>query len=305
VLQSCNNEESQTSEPKLSNVAIGLTSEVVGSRATTNLQGAALDPSTEIGVYVQKSDGVADYGYLNHYCTNQQTDAGVDSIVQSTQMYFPLATGSVDIDIRAYAPYENTYGFIDTYDFSIQTDQSTSAGYLKSDLMYGLPTAGNPVHHTFTHDPEQKKQNVPLTFNHLLSKISLTLEPTGSLTAEALVGADIKIKQVATTVPFNLADGLLGTAKTPADVLMGEISSTEDLTVSALLPPQTVSSGTLFFEITLVNGDVYEYVVPSSADLTLNGGSHYRFKMKFSPGKISEVTMTIADWVGVAGHYVL
>lgn len=305
ALQSCNNDESLSSESKLSNVAIGLTSEITGSRATNNLQGASLDPSTEIGVYVQKSDGVADYGYLNHYCTNQQTMSGVDSLIQSTQMYFPLATGSVDIDIRAYAPYENTYGFLDIYNFSVLTDQSTSVGYLKSDLMYGIPKAGNPVLHIFTHDLEQKKQNVPLTFNHLLSKITLTLQPTATLTSDNLLGARVTLKQVATTVPFNLIDGSLGTAANSADVLIGEISSATDLTVSGLIPPQTVVSGSAFFEVTLANGDVYEYAIPSTTTLTLGGGRNYHFKMKLKSANKTEVTMTIVDWVDVEGEYVL
>ena len=305
ALQSCNNDESLSSEPKLSNVAIGLTSEITGSRATNNLQGASLDPSTEIGVYVLKSDGVADYGYLNHYCTNQQTMSGVDSLIQSTQMYFPLTTGSVDIDIRAYAPYENTYGFLDIYNFSVLTDQSTSVGYLKSDLMYGLPTAGNPVHHTFTHDPEQKKQNVPLTFNHLLSKITLTLEPPSTLTADGLVGARVKLKQVGTQVKFTIADGSLGEVTVPADVLIGEISSATDLTVSGLIPPQTIVSGSAFFEVTLANGDVYEYAIPSTTTLTLGGGRNYHFKMKLKSANKTEVTMTIVDWVDVEGEYTL
>lgn len=305
ALQSCNNDESLSSESKLSNVAIGLTSEITGSRATNNLQGASLDPSTEIGVYVLKSDGVADYGYLNHYCTNQQTMSGVDSLIQSTQMYFPLTSGTVDVDIRAYAPYENTYGFLDIYNFSVLTDQSTSVGYLKSDLMYGIPKAGNPVLHIFTHDLEQKKQNVPLTFNHLLSKITLTLQPTATLTSDNLLGARVTLKQVATTVPFNLIDGSLGTAANSADVLIGEVSSTDELTVSGLLPPQTITPGTLFIEVTLANGEVYNYTIPAANPLTLEGGKHYQFRMKFGTGKTAEVTMRVVDWVGVAGEYVL
>ena len=54
ALQSCNNEENLSSEPKLSNVAIGLTSEIVGSRANNNLQGTSLDPSTDWCICAEK-----------------------------------------------------------------------------------------------------------------------------------------------------------------------------------------------------------------------------------------------------------
>lgn len=303
ALQSCNNEENLSSEPKLSNVAIGLTSEIVGSRANNNLQGTSLDPSTEIGVYVLKSDGVMDYGYPNVYCTHESTISGTDSLVQSTQMYFPLANHSVDVDIRAYAPFESSYARLQSYTFSVQTDQSTSEGYIKSDLMYGIPKNGNPVHHVISHDPAQKVQNVPLLFNHLLSKLTLILQPVAPLSTEAVVGAQVFLKEVDTQVSFNLVDGTIGETTEPNDILLGDIVSVTNLSVSALVPPQIVAGNSKLFEVRLVNGDVYRYDLPENTSLTLDGGKHYQFRMKFG-ASLSEVTMSIADWVGVAGEYV-
>jgi len=83
------------------------------------------------------------------------------------------------------------------------------------------------------------------------------------------------------------------------------VSSTDELTVSGLLPPQTITPGSLFIEVTLNNGEVYNYTIPTANPLTLEGGKHYQFRMKFSPGKTAEVTMSVADWVGVAGEYIL
>lgn len=304
ALQSCNNEENLSSEPKLSNVAIGLTSEIVGSRANNNLQGTSLDPSTEIGVYVLKSDGVMDYGYPNVYCTHESTISGTDSLVQSTQMYFPLANHSVDVDIRAYAPFESSYARLQSYTFSVQTDQSTSEGYINSDLMYGTPKNGNPVHHVISHDPAQKVQNVPLLFNHLLSKLTLILQPVAPLSTEAVVGAQVFLKEVDTQVSFNLVDGTIGETTEPNDILLGDIVSVTNLSVSALVPPQIVAGNSKLFEVRLVNGDVYRYDLPENTSLTLEGGKHYQFRMKFG-ASLSEVTMSVADWVGVAGEYTL
>lgn len=301
----CNNsDENQATEGKLDNVAIAMTCEVSGSRAASNLQGVYFDPSTEIGMHLRKSNGVADYGYANLYCTSQHLANGTDSIIQSSQMYFPLANDYVDVDFRAYAPYDGRFGRIQTYDFDIQADQSTKAGYIKSDLMYGLPTAGNPVHHVITHDPALKKQNVKLTFHHLLSKVTLTLQPVAPLTADALVGAQVKLKQVGTRVPFNLVDGTLGTASTPGDVLIGNVATATDNTVSGLIPPQTIAGGTDFLEVTLANGQVYKYAIPEASSLTLNGGRNYQFNMKFGANGV-EVTISVADWVDITGHYVL
>ncbi len=301
----CNNsDENQATESKLGDVAIAMTCEVSGSRAASNIQGVYFDPSTEIGMHLRKSNGVADYGYANLYCTSQHLANGTDSIIQSSQMYFPLANDYVDVDFRAYAPYDGRFGRIQTYDFDIQADQSTKAGYIKSDLLYGLPTAGNPVHHVITHDPTKKTQNVKLTFHHLLSKITLTLQPVAPLTAEALVGAQVTLKQVATKVPFNLVDGSLGTASTPGDVLIGNVAAATDNTVSGLIPPQTIAGGTDFLEVTLADGQVYKYAIPEASSLTLNGGRNYQFNMKFGANQMT-VTMSVADWVDITGQYVL
>ena len=301
----CNNsDENQAIDGKLDNVAIAMTCEVSGSRAASDIQGTLFDSSTELGVFALKSNGATDYGYYNHYCTNQHTVSGHDSLLQATQMYFPLAQEYVDVDFVAYAPYNGNYGFKRTYDFDIQADQSTKAGYINSDLLYGIPTAGNPVHHVITHDPAQKKQNVKLTFHHLMSKVTLTLQPVAPLKADALVGAQVKLKQVGTRVPFNLVDGTLGTASTPGDVLIGNVAAATDNTVSGLIPPQTIAGGTDFLEVTLADGQVYKYAIPEASSLTLNGGRNYQFNMKFGANGV-EVTISVADWVDITGQYVL
>lgn len=301
MLSSCSH-DNETGISQLSADEVRLSCEVK-SRAATDVQGTSLDPSTELGVFViQPQNNTTFYGYVNKYYTND----GVGNLVPLSPTYFPLSNDDVDLNFIVYAPWHTTYSLLqEPHNFSIQTDQSTAEGYIKSDLMYGLPKSGNPVHHVISHDPANKTQNVVLSMWHLLSKITLTLEPPSTLTAEDLVGARVKLKQVATTVPFNIADGTLGTAITPDDVLIGDIASATDLTVSGLIPPQTVVSGSAFFEVTLANGDVYEYAIPSTTTLTLGGGRNYHFKMKLKSANKTEVTMTIVDWVDVEGEYTL
>jgi len=300
----CNNsDENQATESKLGDVSMELTYDMGGSRAASNLQGTVFDASAMIGVFVFKSNGEADYGQYNKACTST-VEENVAKLIPSTPIYFPLVENSVDVDVKAYAPFTSSYGRLVTYDFDVQADQSTTAGYLNSDLMYGLPTAGNPVHHVITHDPAQKKQNVKLTFHHLLSKVTLTLQPVAPLKADALVGAQVKLKQVGTRVPFNLVDGTLGTASTPGDVLIGNVAAATDNTVSGLIPPQTIAGGTDFLEVTLADGQVYKYAIPEASSLTLNGGRNYQFNMKFGASGV-EVTISVADWVDVTGQYVL
>jgi hypothetical protein len=302
--QACNNsDENQATESKLGDVSMELTYDMGGSRAASNLQGTVFDASTDVGVFVFRNDGKAGYGEYNKSCTNVVED-NVAKLIPENPIYFPLTEEPIDVVVRAYAPFTSSYGRLVTYDFDVQANQSTTTGYLRSDLMYGLPTTGNPVHHVPTHDPAQKKQNVKLTFHHLLSKITLTLQPVAPLTAEALVGAQVTLKQVATKVPFNLVDGSLGTASTPADVLIASVASADETTVSGLIPPQTISSGDTFIVVTLSDGQVYEYAIPASGDQTFNGGKNYQYNMKFGANQMT-VTMTVADWVDITGQYTL
>lgn len=302
--QSCNNnDENQATESKLGDVSMELTYDMGGSRAASNLQGTVFDASTDVGVFVFRNDGKAGYGEYNKSCTNVVED-NVAKLIPENPIYFPLTEEPIDVVVRAYAPFTSSYGRLVTYDFDVQANQSTTTGYLRSDLMYGLPTTGNPVHHVPTHDPAQKKQNVKLTFHHLLSKITLTLQPVAPLTAEALVGAQVTLKQVATKVPFNLVDGSLGTASTPGDVLIGNVAAATDNTVSGLIPPQTIAGGDDFLEVTLADGQVYKYAIPEASSLTLNGGRNYQFNMKFGASGV-EVTVSVADWLDVTGQYVL
>ena len=300
----CNNsDENQATESKLGDVSMELTYDMGGSRAASNLQGTVFDASTDVGVFVFRNDGKAGYGEYNKSCTNTVED-NVAKLIPENPIYFPLTEEPIDVVVRAYAPFTSSYGRLVTYDFDVQANQSTTTGYLRSDLMYGLPTTGNPVHHVPTHDPAQKKQNVKLTFHHLLSKITLTLQPVAPLTADALVGAQVTLKQVATKVPFNLVDGSLGTASTPGDVLIGNVAAATDNTVSGLIPPQTIAGGDDFLEVTLANGQVYKYAIPEASSLTLNGGRNYQFNMKFGASGV-EVTVSVADWLDVTGQYVL
>lgn len=300
----CNNsDENQATESKLGDVSMELTYDMGGSRAASNLQGTVFDASTDVGVFVFRNDGKAGYGEYNKSCINTVED-NVAKLIPENPIYFPLTEEPIDVVVRAYAPFTSSYGRLVTYDFDVQANQSTTTGYLRSDLMYGLPTTGNPVHHVPTHDPAQKKQNVKLTFHHLLSKITLTLQPVAPLTAEALVGAQVTLKQVATKVPFNLVDGTLGTASTPGDVLIGNVAAATDNTVSGLIPPQTISSGDTFIVVTLSDGQVYEYAIPTSGDQTFNGGKNYQYNMKFGANQMT-VTMSVADWVDITGQYTL
>ena len=301
MFSSCSH-DNDTDISQLSADEVRLSCEVTTSRAATGVQGNALDPSTILGVFVtQPVNNTTFYGYANKYYTND----GAGNLEPLSPTYFPLSNDDVDLEFIAYAPWHTTYSILNQpHNFAVQTDQSTSEGYIKSDLMYGTPKNGNPVHHVISHDPANKTQNVILTMRHLFSKVTITLVPQPPLTEASLEDARVTLKQVGTQVAFTIADGTLSEATLPDDVVIGDVTLVSNPTVSGLLPPQTITPGTLFIEVTLNNGEVYNYTNPTANPLTLEGGKHYQFRMKFG-ASLSEVTMSVADWVGVAGEYIL
>lgn len=300
MLSSCSH-DNETGISQLSADEVRLSCEVATSRAATGVQGNSLDPSTILGVFVsQPENNTTFYGYVNKYYTND----GAGNLEPLSPTYFPLSNDDVDLEFIAYAPWHTTYSILNQpHNFAVQTDQTTSEGYIMSDLMYGIPKDGNPVHHVISHDPANKTQNVIMSMRHLFSKISVNLVPQAPLTAASVEGAKVTLKQVGTQVAFTIADGSLSEATVPEDVVIGDVTSVSNPTVSGLLPPQTIA-GKLFIEVTLANGEVYNYTVPATNPLTLVSGRHYQFKMKFGASNM-EVSMNVADWVGVVGEYTL
>ena len=300
MFSSCSH-DNDTDISQLSADEVRLSCEVATSRAATGVQGNSLDPSTILGVFVsQPENNTTFYGYVNKYYTND----GAGNLEPLSPTYFPLSNDDVDLEFIAYAPWHTTYSILNQpHNFAVQTDQTTSEGYIMSDLMYGIPKDGNPVHHVISHDSANKTQNVIMSMRHLFSKISVNLVPQAPLTAASVEGAKVTLKQVGTQVAFTIADGSIGEATVPNDVVIGEIVSSAEATVSGLLPPQTIA-GKLFIEVTLANGEVYNYTVPATNPLTLVSGRHYQFKMKFGASNM-EVSMNVADWVGVSGEYTL
>jgi hypothetical protein len=106
----CNNsDENLATESKLGDVSMELTYDMGGSRAASNLQGTVFDASAMIGVFVFKSNGEADYGQYNKACTST-VEENVAKLIPSTPIYFPLVENSVDVDVKAYAPFTSSYG---------------------------------------------------------------------------------------------------------------------------------------------------------------------------------------------------
>ena len=278
---------------------ITLTSNVNYSRTTNqNLQATQLAKDVKVGVFVKKAEGtdlVAD----NH----PQTADGAGNFTGEA-MYFP-EDGSA-VSVYAYAPYNSAWtGKLATAQtFTVQTDQSTDANYLASDLLRGVPAGTN----SFT----SENPKVALAFTHKLSKLNITLktaskddsssEASTQADTEAtettvdLKGATVEILNTKPTATLKVDDGTLGAASGTA-VSIKAATFAKDAAAfdaSVIIVPQKVAQGTEFVKITLANGTTH--VASLGTEVEFATGKVYTFTVTIGSGAEIEQSTSAINW---------
>lgn len=153
--------------------------------------------------------------------------------------------------------------------------------------------SANPVART--------KNNVNVSFKHLLSKIQVTLKPDAAsgLTAANFKGAKLEILSVLPGVTLTLADGTISVASgTPAPVIAATYPTSETpsaLTATAIVAPQSFKKGAQFMKVTLATGGELFYTLPEDKNLELASGKVYKYEITV---KLTGLTVTskIEDW---------
>ena len=301
VMVACNNEETDNwaGEIRLSS---GLEAQQVTRSINTALQGGQIANGIKVGFFINEdveSDPATTYPQNLLYTADGK--GGFDG----STVYYPQSGNGVNI--YAYAPWKDGLSLDGNYAFSIQQDQSTDENYLASDLLWGQPMklktddsgdyeSANPVKRT--------KENVNVTFKHLLSKIQIELTPEAGLTAKDFRGATLTILNVKHSTSLILAEGTISEASgDPFDVTAATYEDKEGLTgenlkAAAIVVPQTIAKGTKFLKVTLKSGGELYYTLPSGesdADLVLKSGKIYKYDIKV---KLTGLTVTsqITDW---------
>lgn len=246
---------------------IKLTSEITASRASNqNLQSTLIVPGRSVGVTITGANA-------NH--KNVSWAAEQNGKLKTTQ---PVYWSSSNVDITAYHPYNADWDELTTYTFSVQTDQSSDDGYLNSDLLWVNKTASK------TENP------VSLTFNHILSKINITLE---SAVISDLSGATITICGTKTSALFDVETSDLSGETDEAEIIAG-VTASGSYTASAIIIPQTVPGETQFIKVAH-NGKTYYYTLPVDGKYFSHGKS-YSYLLKVTPDKLEEVSSNIINW---------
>lgn len=286
ALASCSSDEMEQQSMNQP-TAINLVSSVGQSTrsANVNLQKVQIASGVEVGVFAKTTTGYITGG------DNAKVTADGNGNFTGTTLYFP--TDGAAVSVNAYAPYSAAFAGKDgeAVSFSVQADQSSDNGYLKSDLLCGAPTGTN----SFTKD----NPTVALNFDHKLSKLTVKFTLADDTDVD-LKSAAVNIVNTLPTTTLKVSDGTLGTASGSATNIKAVTFASDATTfqASAVLVPQTVAAGD-FVQVILAD-KMLNAKLNSAA--TFVSGKSYTYNVNIS-GNGAEtkaeivLSSTVTDWV--------
>lgn len=306
MLAACSNDEvTKTTNETLAQIRLSAQMEATLTRAADNVQEESINPAATPGVYVYKAGETSSTVYK--YENNEVTAVSGEGGLTTSRMYYPQDKGAVDVYV--YAPREDTSPSLTAMPITVATDQSTVAGYLASDFIYG--EASNQAYPTGT------PSAIEVTLKHALCKITLTINNGAGSTIsdgdvkEVILGHEIegsgtpdRSKQVWLKATIDLTKSELSQSVTTASSSSdpedpkGTISfaDTDDnafkKAVSAVIPPQTATDIPLRVKI----GSADYNATLSSPDGGFTAGNEYKYTVNVDAKTLTVKINSIADW---------
>ena len=181
----------------------------------------------------------------------------------------------------AAKPSSNAYNAVGVT-FTVAANQTADADYKASDLMTGVPTAGNPVARTTS--------AVGLTFTHLLTKINVNLTAGSGFTASDMSNAVVSILNTKPTTTFSVQS----TDVTAADGTAASIVAGTGAATSAIIVPQTVAASTNFIQVAIGGGN---YIYKLDAAKTFAAKTKYTYSITVNKTGLILTSTTVTDWL--------
>ena len=243
-------------------------------KAPTYASGTSWAPGDSIGIFMVKN-GTFDIS-LGAENKKYTTVAGNSSFTASNgDIYYPM---SGDVDFIAYYPWQDNQDLTDPYEVDV-SDQSNPA---EIDLLWAMADNNGNGYNS---------GSVALVFSHMLTRIVLTAEPGGGLTAVDLAGMTAKISGMNTKADFDLMDGELDTPTDVANIDLQYVSGKYE----AILVPQLVALDAMEVTFTLDNGaGEFVWKVPAT---TFDSGKEYTYTITLNRSGEITFTGTINPWL--------
>ncbi|MBR1413026.1 MAG: fimbrillin family protein [Prevotella sp.] len=269
-----------TVTPAPKNSDINLASEVNATRSTEALQLDKLSTDTKVGVFGVSGNDFVKNGENNQYSVDADQKLSTDN-----KMYWPT-DNEATVSLYGYAPYSESWKYETANPFTVSTNQSTSAGYLASDLLYAKAL-----------EKAQTTDAITLNFNHMLSRINLTITKGSSATVN-LKDAEIYITGTKPGTTLNPSTGEIGAASgDAANINVGKLASDAGSKLYGIVVPQALTADTKFVKI--VTSDGKSLVATLGKAVTLKSGYAYNYEAKIGAGNDVELTLgavTLTAW---------
>ena len=249
---------------------IKLTSEITPSRVTSlDYQSTQIVSGQQVGVTITDAK-------TKH--ENVAWNVGADGVLTNTgdDIYY----GNETATITAYHPYNSAWTGT-SHTFSVKTDQSVDANYLKSDLLWATASSS-------------KTENaVPLTFSHKLAKVNVTLVPEYEGTD--LSDATISICNTRITTTFSPTNGDISAESGVAQEIKAGVTTASAYTASAIVVPQTVAAGTKFIKV-VIGDKTFYYTLDDKKELKSGYSHNYTLTVKEKALEIATQSDKITNW---------
>lgn len=271
TLAACSNDESDN---QLQNDNVIRLSSTVGTatRAAAGLLANYFDEGTEVTVQLSAADNSVTYDPVEYTVIGDEGD-----LTTTTTQYYPVS----GCDVSAYAYYPADAPTTEN-GFEVDTDQSDADGYEASDLMYASLDEL---------DKDNQSNNV-LEFQHLLSKIVVTLVAGTDFEDDDLDDASIVLNDVQYKGTFDPENGTFTAATGEMNEADITITNAAGIVANAaVVVPQDMSGKEI--AVAFGTGDPAVYPIPAST--TFSPGMVYTYTITVNKRGIT-VKSSIADW---------
>lgn len=279
-MQGCDNGPSVEPEipetPNAEAVQLRLTGNIAAITPATRVNGSGFETNDKVGVYVSATGSLTSSGnMLNNEAFTYSS--GNITAPEGKEGYW--GSSETKLSVWAYYPYTESISNNAAYPFEVNADQSEAVDFYNSDFITAQAANLAP-----------QAEAVNLTFNHSLSKISVTLEAGEGITAEELADAEksFYISGLATSGTIDLATG---TATAGEEKVQITPLASNDVNYEAIVYPQ---QGEVSFRLEM-DGDVFIY----STQIDYAAAKQYDYTLTIDvrePQQMSLKTTTITPW---------
>lgn len=302
IAVACSNEETidngkwTVDNPK--ELRLTATVSLTGTRAATDIQTSQIAKGQSVGIVIADALDINTTAeataYAPRYYKNNQALSVSDTEGTLTGQTFYWPVDGNNVRIYAYTPRQASWNITGTNSFSVKAVQTAEANYKASDLMAGIPEAGNPV---LRSDETADGNAIPLVFRHMMSKVTISVTAgTGFANVKTVNG--IYIQNTCLDGTVTMRDSTVysvapAAGAVPQDIWVAIPSQQTTVRYSAIVLPQTVAAGKVFIMVTTSDGGEYRYELPE--DLTLQSATEYKYTIQVNLYGLT-VTSSVVPW---------